>query len=60
MFVFCLRRQQNSKTTYKEAKKNVEEIEKKEGQESGSCLSLDKQNKNNEYTIVYTCIQCHG
>lgn len=58
MFVFCFRRQQNY---IQRSKKNVEEIEKKkEQQESGSCLSLDKQDKNNGYTIVYTCIQRRG
>lgn len=44
MFVFCLRRQQNSKTTYKEAKKNVEEIEKKKTDKNRAvvCLSINK------------------
>lgn len=43
MIVFCLRRQQNSKTTYKEAKKNVEEIEKKKDKNRAVvCLSINK------------------
>lgn len=44
MFVFCLRQQQNSKTTYKEVKKNVEEIEKKKNNKNRAvvCLSINK------------------
>lgn len=44
MFVFCLRRQQNSKTTYKEAKKKLKKLKKKKTDKNRAvvCLSINK------------------